>query len=119
MHHVRFPTMQSAATDREATDARPPRQGLSLAQKSALLNLGIIVTALPVLSFAGNPKAAPAIFLILAAISLFIWVATFVAASFILLARIFLGQASRGAKPSHRAPAQAAGIPDEWLDSPF
>jgi len=84
-----------------------------------MLNLGVVMTALPVLTFAAEPKAVPLILAVLTAISVFIWAATFVASSFVPLAQIFRAQAMGAAKPTPRTRAREAGVPDRWLDDPL
>jgi hypothetical protein len=117
MNRARFRTGRSDRAGREATKVRTPKP-LTLVQKSALLNLGVVVTALPVLAFAVEPKAVPLILAILTAISVFIWAATFAVSSFVPLARIFRAQAMNGAKPRPRVRAREAGVPDQWMDGP-
>jgi hypothetical protein len=119
MNRARFQAGRSDPGDRGPTRVRTPKP-LTLVQKSALLNLGIVVTALPVLAFAGEPKAVPLLLAILTAISVFIWAATFTVSSFFPLARIFRAQAMSGAKPRLRVRAREAGVvPDPWLDDPL
>ncbi|WP_406698074.1 hypothetical protein V5E97_04380 [Singulisphaera sp. Ch08] len=92
-----------------------PPKSLSLAQKSVLLNLGIVVTALPVLSYGGDPRAVLPTLAILAAISVLIWTATFATSSFISVSKIFEAQRT----PPQRDPRTEFGVVDEWMDGPL
>lgn len=82
--------------------------------RSALLNLGILATALPVLAFAAGAEGLDAVALVLGGVSLLVWAATFAAYSFISLASLF--SRPKGAKPGND-PAPAGGaMADPWLD---
>ena len=71
----------------------------SVIRKSALLNLTIILTAFPVLFFAGGPDAVVPTLILMAAISVLIWALTFTLFSFVSLARIFLRLVLPGSGP--------------------
>jgi hypothetical protein len=88
----------------------------SIVRKSALLNLAIVVTSFPVLVMAGGPNAAVPALLLMAAISIVIWAATFALFPFISLAAIFRTPVSPVAKPQAQHPAAESGLADRWLD---
>jgi hypothetical protein len=97
----------------------PPLSLGALVRKSALLNVSIVATALPVLALVGGPWGALAAAAVLVMVSVFLWTATFAAFSFLSLVRIFRGQGRVAARRRSRAATQAAGLADGWLDGPF
>jgi hypothetical protein len=90
----------------------------SVARKSALLNLVIVLTSCPVLIFAGGPKAVVPTLEIMAGISVLIWTATFTLFSFVSLARIFWTPVSTVKRSDPPHPTNEAGVADRWLDGP-
>lgn len=88
----------------------------SLARKSALLNLTIVVTVLPVMTFAGGPGSVAPTAVLLLAISGLIWVATLAGYSFVSLARLFVLPRSGKGRRRPVAPAGGQGVEDAWLD---
>ena len=114
------PTTLKPATVRDNEDASPATGLRSVVRKSALLNLVIVLTAFPVLVFAGGPKAVVLTLAIMAGITFLIWTATFALFSFGSLARIVWTPVSTGKRrdPSHSHPAAEAGVADRWLDGP-
>lgn len=123
MNPSRFPTSKSTP----ATGQEPPRspqqygRPLSLVRKSVLLNLGIVVTALPVLALAGNVQTLIPTLVVLGAISVFIWTATFTTVSLVSVAKIFEVQRTHAATatPAHRNRETTLGVADKWMDSPL
>jgi hypothetical protein len=87
-----------------------------IVRKSALLNLAIVLTSLPVLVYAGGPRALLPALKIMAGISLIIWAATYAVFSFVSLAHLFwsAGRAAPGDGPAPRD--QQGGLADPWLD---
>ena len=84
-------------------------------RKSALLNLVIVLTSLPVLILEGGPKVIVPTLEIMAGISVLIWTATFALFSLASLPRIFRAPESLGRRQGPREPAEGAGIDDPWL----
>jgi hypothetical protein len=89
----------------------------SLVQKSALLNLVIVLTSFPVLVFEGGPLAVAPALAIMAGITVLIWTATFTLFSFASLARIFWSAIFSG-KPFVSPHRGKKGVADRWLDGP-
>jgi hypothetical protein len=87
-----------------------------IVRKSALLNLAIVLTSLPVLVYAGGPRALLPALKIMAGISLIIWAATYAVFSFVSLAHLFWssGRAATGGGAAQRD--QQSGLADPWLD---
>ena len=111
------PTWKSA-TVRGNEDESPATGLRSFVRKSALLNAVIVLTAFPVLVFAGGPRAVGPTLAIMAGITFLIWTATFALFSFGSLARIVWTQVSTGKRRDSSHPAEEAGVADRWLDGP-
>jgi hypothetical protein len=94
--------------------AAPPLKLRSLVWRSALLNLGVVLTAFPVLATAG-PGALVPTFVLMVMVSVLIWVFTLAVFSFSSIVRIFRGQ---GVRRASRGRAATAGLADRWLDGP-
>jgi len=96
----------------------PPLRFRSLLWRSALLNAAIVLTALPVMISAGGPDVVVASIVVLAAISLVIWVATLVIYSLVTMIRILLRLRLRKRTPSHPLVNMevSGGLADEYLD---
>ena len=90
----------------------------SIVRKSALLNIAIVLTAFPVLIFAGGPKAVAPTLAIMAGISVLIWTPTFTLFSLIALARIIWTLVSSLKRSDPPDWAEETGVPDRWLDGP-
>jgi hypothetical protein len=90
----------------------------SVARKSALLNLTIVLTSFPVLVYAGGPNAVVPTLKIMAGISFLIWTATFTLFSFVSLAWIFWTPVPSRKWSYRRHPEKEAGVADRWLDGP-
>ena len=118
MNPTRFQTAKSAPKGQESPRTRPPKH-LSLVRKSILLNLGIVVTALPVLSFAGGARALVPTLAILGGISVLIWAATFATSSVVSVSKIFEAQRANEARRTRRDPGTEFGVVDEWMDGPL
>ena len=112
------PPMLKSATVRGNEDESPATDLRGIVRKSALLNVVIVLTAFPVLVFAGGPKAVVLTLAIMAGISFLIWTATFALFSFVSLARIFWTPVTTGKRRDSSHPAEKAGVADRWLDGP-
>jgi hypothetical protein len=100
-------------------DAGVPASGHEgLVRKTALLNLGVILSALVIGASLGSRAIVLILLFLVPLISIVLWSTTFAISAFVSLARIFWGQGSRrsGAFPQH--PAGRGGVRDEWLDGP-
>jgi hypothetical protein len=87
----------------------------TLVWKSALLNLGIILTTLPVLVAAGGPRAIVPTLVIVGAVSAVVWTSTFAIFAFVSLYRIFQTQLALGTR-TFRNRSVTTGVDDKWLD---
>lgn len=96
----------------------PNRSGLGLCSKTTLLNLGIVLSALPIAALAGGPEAIVPAVAPVAILSIAVWSATFAISAFVALSRIFWGLGLWGPRRSPRHPAGLGGVGDEWLDGP-
>ncbi len=96
----------------------PPPSLRRTVGKSALLNLAIVVTSLPVLVLAGGPRAIIPALVIVAGISFLIWTATFALFSFVSLARILWTPVSSATGRDSPASRKDSGVADRWLDGP-
>jgi hypothetical protein len=105
------PVMGSVAGDNHL---RPSLRGTI--RKSALLNVAVVLTSLPVLVFAGGPRAIIPSLAIMAGISFLIWSATFAVFSFVSLARIFLTPVLTGKPRDSIDRRKQSGVADPWLD---
>jgi hypothetical protein len=90
-----------------------------LIRKTALLNLGIILSALVMGAYLGSRVGLLILLCIVPLISIVLWSATFAISAFVLLIRIFWGQASRLPRSFPRYPTAESGVGDEWLDGPY
>ena len=96
----------------------PPLKLRSLLWRSGLLNLAIIVTALPVMVFAGGPEAAVPALTVMGALSLVIWLATLAAFGFISIVRAILRFAAWVSRHWYQRLNGDRRLADEWLDGP-
>ena len=97
----------------------PPAASLrSIVCKSALLNVVIVLTAFPVLAYAGGPKAVVPILKIMAGISVLIWTTTFALFSLVTIPRIFSTPVSTANRSDVVDPTNSTGVADRWLDGP-
>jgi hypothetical protein len=99
-------------------DESPPSGLRSVVQKSALLNVVIVLTSFPVLVAAGGPRAVVPTLAIMAAITFLIWTATFTLFSFVSIGRIFWMRSPSRRRGKPLEPAKEAGVADRWLDGP-
>ena len=100
---------------RDGDDA--PRLKLAgLVWRSGLLNLAIIVTALPVLAYAGGPDAVVPALGVLAAVSALLWVTTFAVFFLVWTIRVFWRMGVRGFEHAHRGADRKGGLADKWVD---
>jgi hypothetical protein len=96
----------------------PASEFRSVVRKSALLNVVIVLTALPVLVAAGGPRAVVPTLAIMAGITLMIWTATFTVFSCISIGRLLWTTFSAGTRRKPPLPARDVGLGDRWLDGP-
>jgi hypothetical protein len=99
-------------------DGVPPPSLRSLVRKSALLNLGILLSGLPLAAAYGGPDAILPTLVLLAAVSLIVWVATFAGFSLVSLWRIFRCQGTGVPRRPSRPTGGSEGLSDDWLDGP-
>jgi hypothetical protein len=83
--------------------------------KSALLNLVIVATALPVITYSAGPKSVVPALAVLAAVSVLVWTSTLAVFSAWSLVWIAWTQARRAARRSARR-AESGGVGDPWVD---
>jgi hypothetical protein len=107
----------TASKGAECPDA-PPLKLRGLVRKTALLNLGIVATALPIAALTGDPMAFVVALVVVALVSLVAWASTFAAFSFLSLARIFRAQAERRSLQAARRAEGRNGVADRWMDGP-
>jgi|GEM_PF-5023228 len=93
---------------------------LTLPQKSALLNLGLLTTALPLLAITGEPRAFVPIFILLTVISLLIWIMTLVVNwTLVMLSVLSRLHSGTGKPPREQWDSRPrGGLADSWLDGP-
>jgi hypothetical protein len=99
-------------------DDSPTSRFRGIVRKSALLNLVIVLTSLPVLVPAGGPMAVVPALAIMAAITVVIWTATFILFSCASIGRLLLAASSAGTRRKPPHPLNRAGVADRWLDAP-
>jgi polyferredoxin len=95
VHGCRGEMPEVRAVKGQDDNAAFPLKLRSLVWRSSLLNLAVVLTALPVLAFAGGPEpGVPA----LAVVSVLIWIATFTAFSLVSMTRMFWCPGVRGGR---------------------
>lgn len=99
-------------------NAAPPLKLRNLVWRSALLNLVIALTALPVMVFAGGPGTVVPALAVIAAVSALIWAATFTAYFLVLITRVFWRMGVRGLRHAQGRSKGSGGLADEWIDGP-
>ena len=104
-----------ASHDRSISSA-PRLRGI--VRKSALLNVAIVLTSLPVLLFAGGPQAILPTLAIMVGISFLIWTSTFALFSFVSLAHLFWSPGSSARGRAMPISTSESGVGDRWLDGP-
>jgi hypothetical protein len=109
------PKSAIAPHDRSMTSA-PRLRGI--VRKSALLNVAIVLTSLPVLLFAGGPQAILPTLAIMVGISFLIWTSTFALFSFVSLAHLFWSPTSAATGRAMPISTNESGVGDRWLDGP-
>ena len=115
MGRTSSPTMKSVSEGWGRTPV--PASGFrGLVRKTALLNLGIILSALAIAASLGRPAAFLIIVVFVPMISIVLWAATFAVSAFVSLSRIFWEQGVRGRRP--RSHTGVGDVGDEWLDGP-
>jgi len=100
------------------SSANPGR--LTLRQKSALLNLGLLMSALPLLLIMGEPRAFVPIFILLSVISLLIWIMTLIVNWTLVMLSVLPRLHSNTGKPPKEqwGSLSQGGLADSWLDGP-
>jgi hypothetical protein len=96
----------------------PASRFRSVVQKSALLNLVIVLTSFPVLVLAGGPNAVVPALVVMGAITVLIWSATLILSSCVSLGRVVWTASSSAARRKPPRPARETGVADRWLDAP-
>jgi hypothetical protein len=89
-----------------------------LVRKTALLNLGMVLSCLAIGAHLGRPASLVILLLIVPMVSIILWSATFAISAFVALFRIFCGQGLRSSRQGPRPTAHGGGVGDEWLDGP-
>jgi hypothetical protein len=97
-------------------DESPAHRLQRIVRKSALLNVVIVLTAFPVLVYAGGPNAVVPVLKIMAGISALIWAATFALFSLVTFPRIFQTPESLVAHPHSLDPSNEMGVTDRSID---
>ena len=98
-------------------DGESPAPSLrSVAGKSALLNVVIVLTSAPVLIRAGGPKAVGVIVEIMVGITVVIWIATFALFSLVTFPRLFRTPVSRVKPTDILDPEKETGVANRWLN---
>ena len=111
------PTLKSSVGSVVRLDHSPASLRRTV-RKSALLNVAIILTSLPVLVLSEGPRAILPALAIMAGISFLIWTATFALFSFVSLAQIFWTSALAGKPGNTTRTGKVPGLVDRWLDDP-
>src|SRR4051812_43370017 len=96
----------------------PERGPLGLVRKTALLNLGILLSALAIGAYLGSPANFLILLFLVPMVSIVLWSATFAISAFVSLSRIFWEQGLRGTRRSPRHRTGGGGGGDPWLDGP-
>src|SRR4051794_3899391 len=110
-------TMKSARTGQSRTPI--PMSGFGgLVRKTALLNLGIILSATAIAATLRRPASFLIIAFVVPMVSVVLWATTFAISAFVSLCRIFWGQGLRGTRRSPRHLTGGGGVGDPWLDGP-
>ncbi len=99
-------------------DDSPASRFRGIVRKSALLNLVIVLTSLPVLILAGGPRAVVPTLAIMAAITVLVWTATFTLFSCVSIVRLLSAASSSRTRRKPPEAAKATGVADRWLDAP-
>jgi hypothetical protein len=89
---------------------------VGLVWRSALLNVAIVLTALPVLAYAGGPDALVPALGVITLVSAVLWVTTFAVFFLVWIIRLVWRQGVRGLEHLHRGSERKGGLADEWLD---
>jgi hypothetical protein len=89
-----------------------------IVRKSALLNVVIVLTSLPVLVLAGGPGAIVPALAVMTGITLVIWTVTFALFSCASIGRLLWTMSSSGTRRKPSVAARRVGVGDRWLDGP-
>jgi hypothetical protein len=90
----------------------------AIVRKSALLNLGMILSGLVMAAYLGRPDAFRSIGILMGLMSVVLWAATFAISAFVRIARIFWMQGVRASRQPSAHATGGGGLVDEWLDGP-
>jgi hypothetical protein len=115
------PTSYAAAiraVKAQGDNAIPPLRLRSLAWRSALLNLAIVLTAFPVMAFAGGPRAVVPALAVMAAVSAVLWAVTLTAFFIASFGRALWCLRVRMAQRPYGRLGAAGVLADRWLDDP-
>jgi hypothetical protein len=99
-------------------DESPASSFRRIVLKSALLNVVIVLTSLPVLVLAGGPQAVAPSLAIMAGITVLIWTATFAVFSCVSIGRLLWTISSSWTRRKPPVAARRIGVADGWLDGP-
>jgi len=87
--------------------------------KTALLNLGIVLSVLPfALLHAADLRVLPWVLLVLTGVSFGVWILTFAISGLVLATDILCEQMIGEREPTPAWSRNDEGIADEWLDDP-
>jgi hypothetical protein len=116
------PAVITTAKPGTKAQARPDPLGTGfrgVVRRSALLNLGIAVSALMIGAFAGRLALMLIVFRILPYLSLLLWAATFSLSGFAAILQVFRRENANPLRPliPYAAPSRG-GVPDRWIDGP-
>ena len=89
---------------------------LGLVHRTALLNLGIMLSALAVGVFTDSRENFLILFVLLPSVSLVLWSATFALSSFAALGQVFRRQGSGAAQEPAGHSCRRGGLGDDWVD---
>ena len=98
--------------------AIPTLKFRSLMWRSALLNLAVVLTALPVMASVGGPKALVPALEVLSGISLLIWLVTFAAFYVLSIIRALIHICLYKQQYSHESLDGGDSLADYYLDGP-
>jgi len=103
---------------RDNQDEFPAWSFRGVVRRSALLNVVIVLTSLPVLLLAGGLRAVVPTLVIMVGITLMIWTATFALFSCFSIGRLLWTTFSSGTRRKPPVAARNVGVGDRWLDGP-
>jgi hypothetical protein len=87
-----------------------------LVRETALLNLGILLSALAIGAYLGSPANFLILLFLVPMVSILLWSASFAISGFVSLSPIFWGQGLWERRPRYQEGGGDVG--DDWLDGP-